>query len=70
MRYTALVFLRKDRWLEHVGRSTVLDIEVREPGTKHALSVQQIERWLDGATTSPNEAVKKARLKMMLVTRR
>jgi hypothetical protein len=35
---------------------TVLDIEVSEPGTKHAISLQQVERWLDGATTSPNEA--------------
>jgi hypothetical protein len=50
-----------------VGPSTVLDIEVREPGTKHAISIQQVERWLDGATSNLNEAVKKARLKMMLV---
>jgi hypothetical protein len=47
--------------------STVLVIKVREPITKHAISIQQVERWLDGATASPNEAVKKARLKMMLV---
>jgi hypothetical protein len=46
----------------------VLDIEIREPSTKHAISIQQVERWLDGATTSPNEAVKKARLKMVLAS--
>jgi hypothetical protein len=45
----------------------VLDIEVKEPGTKHTISLQQVERWLDGATTSPNEASRKVRLKMMLV---
>jgi hypothetical protein len=28
---------------------------------------QQAERWLGGATTNPNEAMKKAKLKMMLM---
>ena len=62
----AVKVFREDPWLERVGSSTMLDIEIREPSTKHAISIQQVERWLDGATTSPNEAVKKARLKMML----
>ena len=60
--------LRADEWTEHLGPATVLEIEVREPTTKHVLSVQQVERWLDGATTSPNEAVKKAKLKSLLVS--
>ena len=58
---------REDPWLEAVGSGTVLDIEAREPGTRHALSLQQVERWLAGATTNPSEATKKARLKIMLV---
>jgi hypothetical protein len=33
-------------------------------------SLQQVERRLDGATSSANEATKKARLKMMLVSGR
>ena len=66
----AVKVFREDPWLEKVGPSTVLDIEVREPGTKHAISLQQVERWLAGATTNPNEASRKARLKMMLVTGR
>src|SRR5689334_6247098 len=63
----AVAVFRKDPWLERIGPATVLDIEVREPATKHAISLQTVERWLDGATSSPNEAVKKARLKMMMV---
>ena len=66
----AVTIFRQDPWLERVGSSTVLDVEVREPGTKHAISLQQVERWLDGATTSPSEASRKARLKMMLATGR
>jgi hypothetical protein len=63
----AISFFKKDPWLEKIGSATVLDIEIREPATTHALSLQQIERWLNGATTNPNEASRKARLKMMLV---
>jgi hypothetical protein len=58
---------REDPWLEVVGPGTVLDIEAREPGTKHAISLQQVERWLAGATTNPSEASKKAKLKMILM---
>lgn len=59
--------LNRDIWSENVGPATVLDIEVREPATRHSISLQQVERWLAGATTNPNEASKKAKLKMMLV---
>jgi len=65
----AIKLFREDPWLETIGPSTVLDVEVREPGTKHAISLQQVERWLGGATTNPNEASKKAKLKMMLLKR-
>lgn len=63
----AIRLFRDDPWLEVVGPGTVLDIEAREPGTKHAISLQQVERWLGGATTNPNEASKKAKLKMLLM---
>ena len=41
---------RADPWLERFGPNTLLDVQVREPTTKHAISLQQVERWLgDGA---------------------
>ena len=43
-----------------------IEVEVRDPATKHTVTLQQIERWLSGATISPNERVKKDRLKAML----
>jgi len=61
--------LSADPWLEKIGPATLLEIEVRAPSTKHAISLQQVERWLSGATTNPNEASRKAKLKMMLVQR-
>jgi hypothetical protein len=59
--------LRKDPWIERVGEATPMDVEVRAPATKHTISLQQVERWLAGATANPTEASKKARLKMLLV---
>jgi hypothetical protein len=58
---------RRDPWIETIGTAVVLDVEVREPSARHAISLQQVERWLEGATSNPNEAVKKAKLKTMLV---
>ena len=58
---------RQDPWTEQVGTATVLDVEVREPATKHSLSLQQVERWLASTTSNPSEASKKAKLKMILV---
>jgi hypothetical protein len=52
---TARRVFKGDPWIERVGPATVFDVEVREPATKHAITCQQIERWLDGATTSSNE---------------
>ena len=55
--------------MERIGPGTKLEIEVREPAVKHALSVEQVERWLAGATKNPTEATKKAKLKLLLVQR-
>lgn len=58
---------REDPWLERVQSSTTLDVEIREPSAAHSLTLDQVERWLAGVTTSPLEASKKAKLKMILV---
>lgn len=61
--------LNQDPWIERIGPGTKLEIEVREPCVKHALSVEQVERWLAGSTKNPTEATKKAKLKLLLVQR-
>ena len=43
-----------------------LEVEVRAPATKHTIRFIQVERWLDGSVNSPNEMVKKAKLKELL----
>ena len=61
--------LNHDPWIERIGPATKLEIEVREPSAKHVLSVDQVERWLAGATKNPTEATKKKKLKLLLVQR-
>jgi hypothetical protein len=58
--------LNADPWLEKIGPATVLDVEVRALSTKHSISLNQLERWL-ASHGSPQEVMKKAKLKMMLV---
>lgn len=57
----------RDIWGEAVGPGTQLDVEVREPSTRHIVTLPQVERWPGGVTATPSEASKKAKLKMMLV---
>ena len=57
---------RQDVWGEAVVHGTELAVEIREPATKHLVTLQQVERWL-AAPGRPYETAKKAKLKMMLV---
>jgi hypothetical protein len=61
-----LARLKKDGWVEGLGPATRLEIQVREPATIHSLTVQQLQRWVDGVTTSPAEVLRRARVKQML----
>ena len=62
----ALTTLRSDGWTDPVGPATKLDVEVRPPAVRHSVSVLQIHRWIQGATSSPDERVKKDRLARLL----
>ena len=62
----ATVRFKQDPWLERVTEHTTLQIEVREPGTKHTLTLASVEKWLQGHGT-PADQARRARLKAMLV---
>ena len=62
----AVVAFKQDPWLERVHSHTRLEVEVREPGTKHSLTLGAVEKWLEGHGT-PAEQSRRARLKAMLV---
>jgi hypothetical protein len=58
--------LKNSGWSEAIAPGTELEVQVREPATSHRLTVQQIHRWCDGVTVSPDETMKKRRLKQLL----
>ncbi len=63
-----LAALKNDPWTDPIGTAATLEIEVREPAVRHTVSVLQIERWLQGATSSPNERVMKDKLRALLAS--
>jgi hypothetical protein len=65
-----LARLKAGNWIEGLGPGTKLEIQVREPSTHHTLSVQQLQRWINGITGSPAETLRKARLRQLLDARR
>jgi hypothetical protein len=61
--------LRAGPWNDPPGQGSLLEIEIRNPGVKHTVSLQQITRWLNGASTSPAESMKKVRLRSLLTAK-
>ena len=61
-----LARLKKDGWIEGLGPGTRLEIQLREPGSHHVLSAQQVERWINSVNASPGETLKKAKLRHLL----
>jgi hypothetical protein len=60
--------LRTGDWNDPPTQSTLLEVEVRNPSVKHTVSVQQLARWLNGASNSPRESMKKIALRKILTS--
>jgi hypothetical protein len=56
----------KDGWVDNVGPGTELEVRVSEPATTHTVSVLQLRRWCDGVAASPDEILRKSKLKQLL----
>jgi hypothetical protein len=61
--------LRAGEWNDAPGYAATLEIEVRNPTVKHAVNLQQVSRWLNGASSSPAESMKKVRLRKLLAAK-
>ena len=61
-----LSLLRKQDWSEPIAPGTQLEVRVREPATTHTVPVLQIQRWCDGVAVSPDEVLKRQRVKQLL----
>src|SRR3954454_19336068 len=62
----AVAALKRGGWAEVVAPGTELEVQVREPATSHRITLQQIHRWCDAVAVSPNETLRKRRLKQLL----
>ena len=62
----AVSALKNSGWTDAIAQGTELDVQVREPATCHRLTLQQILRWCDGVAFSPDETLKKRRLRQLL----
>ena len=59
--------LREDGWVETIAPGTKLEVHVREPATTHVVSVAQLQRWCDEIAVSPDETLRKRKLRALLV---
>jgi hypothetical protein len=57
--------LRADDCNDPPSEMTTLEIDVRNPSVKYKVSLQQVARWLNGASSSPAESQKKVNLRMI-----
>ena len=61
-----LSLLRKEHWTDPIAPGTQIEVHVREPATTHTVSVLQIRRWCDGVAVSPDEVLKRQKVKQLL----
>ena len=63
----AVSAFRKAGWAEEVsGVGSKLEIEVREPALKHTVTLAQLQRRANGATTSRVEKIRRERMRELL----
>ncbi|HWW87191.1 MAG TPA: hypothetical protein VNZ26_26520 [Vicinamibacterales bacterium] len=64
----ALNVMKKHDWIDHIAPGTELQVQVKEPPVTHSVSVQQLKRWVDGIAASPDELLRKNKLKALLTS--
>jgi hypothetical protein len=61
-----LSLLKKHGWVDPIGPGTEIQVQVKEPPVTHSVSVSQLKRWVEGIAVSPDELLRKNRLKALL----
>ena len=49
-----------------IGPNTELLVVVKNPETMHRVTPRQIQRWCDGVAVSPDEVLKRRRVKALI----
>jgi hypothetical protein len=63
---TALSIFRQSEWGDTIGPNTDLHVAVKNPETTHRVTQNQIRRWCDGVAVSPDELLKRQRVRSLL----
>jgi hypothetical protein len=61
-----IAIFKQDESGEDVALGTPFDVEVRAPAVRHQLTMMQIRRWCDGVAMSPDEVLKRNRVRALL----
>ncbi len=56
----------QSEWADAIGPGTELRVTVRNPETMHLVTLDQIRRWCDGVAVSPDEVLKRRRVKTLI----
>jgi hypothetical protein len=58
--------LKTEGWVDPIAPGVQLEIEVKHPSTIHTVSLSRLRRWVEGIAVSPDETLRKRRLKALL----
>ena len=58
--------LRACDWIEPIGPAARIEVEPRQVSTRHALTVAQVTRWCEATAATPDERLRKDRVKALL----
>jgi hypothetical protein len=62
----ALKALNACEWVEPIGPAARLEVEVRQATTRHQVTPAQVRRWSESSAVSPDERIRKDRVKSLL----
>jgi hypothetical protein len=62
----AVDMFKQSEWADVIGPSTELSVAVKHPETTHLVTLAQMRRWCDGVAVSPDEILKRRRVKAMI----
>jgi hypothetical protein len=62
----ALAIFKASEWADAIGPGTELIVAVKNPETKQTVTPSQVRRWCDGVAVSPDEVLKRHRVKTFL----
>ena len=62
----ALQQLRACEWIDAVGPAARLEVEIRQPTTRHELTPMHVRRWCESSAVNPDERMRQDRVKALL----